>query len=58
MKIIKRGVNPEAKPKEITCFKCKSILEYLPQDVQQGQYGFPIITCPVCGQYLEVSNDD
>jgi hypothetical protein len=46
MKIIKKGKIVPI-PKQITCFKCKSVLSYESKDVKVDRDG-DYIECPVC----------
>ena len=66
MKVLEQGNNHIEVPKKITCGKCASILEYLMEDIsikiearcdqREGNYivNVPVITCPVCKNYIKV----
>ena len=57
MKILKYG---EGYPKTVTCDKCQSELEYNSEDIYSWNdlldeiVTIGIITCPVCGEAIEV----
>ena len=50
--VIKRGVVPELEPMQVTCRKCKSVLEFVPAAVKrvfdQRDGDFYSFDCPVC----------
>lgn len=51
--IIKRGTPPEELSYQLTCQRCKSILEYLVTDLQHHRNG-SFLYCPVCRHGNEV----
>jgi uncharacterized protein with PIN domain len=52
MEIIKRGVKPEFIPRQVSCYNCKSVLEYVQADIHHDQREGDYVICPVCGKYL------
>lgn len=53
MKVIKQGQKVE-KTRKVTCYGCKSKLEYTSNDVQSDRDG-KYIVCPVCGKFIETN---
>jgi RNase P subunit RPR2 len=59
MKIIKHGVKPSDRKREINCTKCESIIEVqrsegtLTYDQRDGD--FITFVCPVCGNKIHVA---
>ena len=51
MKIIERGQIPKHAPKKVTCYYCKSILEYTNADVKSHR-NESYVECPVCKRFL------
>ena len=55
MKVIKQGEIPKSIfPMQVTCWKCKSVLEVEESDTRSGQYNETIVECPVCKSYVDI----
>ncbi len=54
MKVLKKGINPDSKPKKMTCYKCKSELEYTSKDIVHDPRDGDFIKCPVCSSCSNV----
>ena len=60
MRIIKQGnlpEKPEDKARQVTCFICKSVIEYNLSDVRTVSRGSDVvIDCPLCHQPMDLDD--
>jgi len=41
-----------------TCLKCSAELEFTKEDVSTGEFGCAYVTCPVCGEKVNIENEE